>query len=128
MPCACTDHRASAVTDGKTATPSLSFARLLHRYTRLFAQSDAAEALQYLYLICLYADLKGPLGEEQVALAHQYVRELVMETRQYSQLLGDVRNDGTKVVGLGFRLPSFRLSAALTSPVSPPSLARSNAT
>jgi nuclear pore complex protein Nup93 len=33
-----------------------------------------------------------------VALAHQYVRELVMETRQYSQLLGDVRNDGTKVV------------------------------
>ncbi|KWU41638.1 NIC-domain-containing protein [Rhodotorula sp. JG-1b] len=87
------------LTDAKTETPSISFARLLHRYTRLFAQSDAAEALQYLYLICLNADLPAPRGDEQVALAHQYVRELVMETRQYSQLLGDVRNDGTKVAG-----------------------------
>ncbi|GAA5993540.1 hypothetical protein JCM10908_000639 [Rhodotorula pacifica] len=87
------------LTDAKSDTPSLAFARLLHRYTRLFAQSDAAEALQYLYLICLNADLPAPRGDEQVALAHQYVRELVMETRQYSQLLGDVRNDGTKVAG-----------------------------
>ena len=70
----------------------------MHRYTRLFAQSDAAEALQYLYLICLNADLPAPRGEEQVARAPPYGRELVMETRQYSQLLGDVRNDGTKVV------------------------------
>ncbi|GAA6006571.1 linker nucleoporin NIC96 [Rhodotorula paludigena] len=85
--------------DANTDTPSLSFARLLHRYTRLFVQSDAAEALQYLYLICLNADLPAPRGDEQVALAHEYVRELVMETRQYSELLGDVRNDGTKVPG-----------------------------
>ncbi|BGP34324.1 nuclear pore complex subunit [Rhodotorula toruloides] len=85
--------------DGNTGTPAISFARLIHRYTRLFAHSDAAEALQYLYLICLNADLPSPRGEDQVALAHDYVRELVMETRQYSQLLGDVRNDGTKVPG-----------------------------
>jgi len=70
----------------------------LHRYTRLFVQSDAAEALQYLYLVCLNADLPAPRGDEQVALAHEYVRQLVMETRHYSELLGDVRNDGTKVV------------------------------
>lgn len=86
------------VVDGNTDAPSISFARLIHRYTRLFAHSDAAEALQYLYLICLNADLPSPRGEDQVALAHDYVRELVLETRQYSQLLGDVRNDGTKVV------------------------------
>ncbi|BGP26679.1 nuclear pore complex protein Nup93 [Rhodotorula toruloides] len=85
--------------DGNADTPSIAFARLVHRYTRLFAHSDAAEALQYLYLICLNADLPSPRGEDQVALAHEYVRELVMETRQYSQLLGDVRNDGTKVPG-----------------------------
>ncbi|GAA5930513.1 hypothetical protein JCM3775_003790, partial [Rhodotorula graminis] len=83
--------------DGNTDTPSLSFARLLHRYTRLFAQSDAVEALQYLYLVCLNADLPAPRGDEQVALAHEYVRQLVMDTRHYSELLGDVRNDGTKV-------------------------------
>ncbi|KPV73463.1 uncharacterized protein RHOBADRAFT_54687 [Rhodotorula graminis WP1] len=85
--------------DGNTDTPSLSFARLLHRYTRLFAQSDAVEALQYLYLVCLNADLPAPRGDEQVALAHEYVRQLVMDTRHYSELLGDVRNDGTKVGG-----------------------------
>ncbi|GAA5917547.1 hypothetical protein JCM8208_005072 [Rhodotorula glutinis] len=85
--------------DGNTDAPSLSFARLLHRYTRLFAQSDAVEALQYLYLVCLNADLPAPRGDEQVALAHEYVRQLVMETRHYSELLGDVRNDGTKVPG-----------------------------
>ncbi|GAA5859368.1 hypothetical protein JCM1840_004583 [Sporobolomyces johnsonii] len=85
--------------DPTSPTPSLNFARLIHRYTRAFVHSDAVEALQYLYLVCLNADLPPPRGEEQVSLAHEYVRELVMETRQYSALLGDVRNDGTKVPG-----------------------------
>ncbi|GAA6062838.1 hypothetical protein JCM10212_001844 [Sporobolomyces blumeae] len=85
--------------DPTSTTPSLSFSRLIHRYTRAFVHSDAVEALQYLYLICLNADLPGPRGQEQVEIAHDYVRELVMETRQYSVLLGDVRNDGTKVPG-----------------------------
>ncbi|GAA5920378.1 hypothetical protein JCM1841_005599 [Sporobolomyces salmonicolor] len=85
--------------DPTSPTPSLNFARLIHRYTRAFVHSDAVEALQYLYLVCLNADLQPPRGEEQVSLAHEYVRELVMETRQYSALLGDVRNDGTKVPG-----------------------------
>ena len=34
-----------------------------------------------------------------------------METRQYSQLLGDVRNDGTKVVS---RVPSWVFACLLT--------------
>ncbi|GAA6041370.1 hypothetical protein JCM8097_007689 [Rhodosporidiobolus ruineniae] len=86
------DHE--LLVDASSPTPSLSFARLLHRYTRLFAHTDATEALQYLYLVCLNADVPG-----QVELAHEYVRELVMETRQYGALLGDVRGDGTKVPG-----------------------------
>ncbi|CEQ40752.1 SPOSA6832_02404, partial [Sporobolomyces salmonicolor] len=92
-------HSSSTVVDPTSPTPSLNFARLIHRYTRAFVHSDAVEALQYLYLVCLNADLQPPRGEEQVSLAHEYVRELVMETRQYSALLGDVRNDGTKVPG-----------------------------
>lgn len=78
--------------------PRLNFARLIHRYTRAFAHTDTEEALNYLYLICLNADVSGTIGKEQVALCHDYVRELVMDTRKYSQLLGDVRNDGTKIV------------------------------
>ncbi|GAA5959783.1 hypothetical protein JCM3765_000101 [Sporobolomyces pararoseus] len=85
--------------DASTSTPSLSFSRLIHRYTRSFVHTDALEALQYLYLICLNADLPGERGKEQVELAHEFVRELVMDTRQYSTLLGDVRNDGTKIPG-----------------------------
>ncbi|GAA5897343.1 linker nucleoporin NIC96 [Sporobolomyces salmoneus] len=85
--------------DASTSTPSLSFSRLIHRYTRSFVHTDALEALQYLYLICLNADLPGEQGKEQIELAHEFVRELVMETRQYSTLLGDVRNDGTKIPG-----------------------------
>lgn len=76
----------------------LNFARLLHRYTRAFVQSDVQEALQYLYLICLNADLPSPTSTEQITLCHDYIRELVMETRKYAELLGDVRNDGTKIV------------------------------
>ena len=74
--------------------PRLNFARLIHRYTRAFAQTDTAEALNYLYLVCLNADV----DESQVQLCHDYIRELVMETRKYSTLLGDIRNDGTKIV------------------------------
>ncbi len=85
---------------GAEPSASLNFARLLHRYTRQFVQSDAAEAVQYLYLICLSADLPAPAGQEQVALCHDYVRELVMESRAWTELLGDVRGDGTVVPGM----------------------------
>jgi len=85
---------------GAEPSASLNFARLLHRYTRQFVQSDAAEAVQYLYLICFNADLPAPAGQEQVATCHDYVRELVMESRAWTELLGDVRGDGTVVPGM----------------------------
>lgn len=78
---------------------SVNFARMVYRYYRVFAHSDPTEALQYIYLVCLNADAPVPIGQEQVKKAHDYIRELVMETRAYSQLLGDVRSDGTKVPG-----------------------------
>lgn len=78
--------------------PAINFARMIYRYTRSFAQTDTEEALNYVYLICLNADLSGNIGKDQVSLCHDFIRELVMDTRKYSQLLGDVRNDGTKIV------------------------------
>lgn len=80
-------------------TAHLNFSRMIYRYYRVFAHSDPTEALQYIYLICLYADLPSPTGEEQVKRCHDCIRELVMETRAYAALLGDVRNDGTKLPG-----------------------------
>jgi nuclear pore complex protein Nup93 len=77
----------------------VNFARIIYRYYRSFASSDPVEALQYIYLVCLNAQAPEPAGSQQVKKCHDYIRELVMETRAYAQLLGDVRNDGTKVPG-----------------------------
>jgi nuclear pore complex protein Nup93 len=82
--------------DGETA--HLNFSQLLYRYTRPLVQADIEVALQYLYLVCLNADLPGTLGKEQVALCHDYIRETVMETRKYAELLGDLHADGTRTV------------------------------
>ncbi|KDN50351.1 NIC-domain-containing protein [Tilletiaria anomala UBC 951] len=78
----------------------LDFAKLIQRYVRPFVEFDAREALQYLYLVCLSADAPAPVGQEQVAKCHDLIRSLVLESRQYFELLGDVRKDGTKTAGL----------------------------
>lgn len=72
---------------------------MIYRYYRQFAQSDPTEALQYIYLICLNADAAAPVGEEQIRKCHDYIRQLVTDSRAISELLGDVRPDGTKVPG-----------------------------
>ncbi|MBW0496005.1 hypothetical protein O181_035720 [Austropuccinia psidii MF-1] len=81
--------------------PSVNFARLIYRYTRLFAKTAPEVALQYLYLICLNADAQPPnLGQNQVTLCHTYIGDLAVETAFHEELLGDVRNDGTRIPGL----------------------------
>ncbi|KAH9822442.1 Nup93/Nic96-domain-containing protein [Melampsora americana] len=81
--------------------PSLNFARLIYRYTRLFSKAAPEIALQYLYLICLNSDVPPPsLGQQQVNLCHTYIGDLAVETASHEELLGDVRNDGTRVPGM----------------------------
>ena len=80
--------------------PTLDFARIIHRYTRIFAKSDPQEALQYLYLICLNSDAPEPIAKQQITLCHAYIKDLVLETRAYSQLLGEIKDDGVKIPGL----------------------------
>lgn len=84
---------------GPESLTYLNFSRILYRYYRQFATSEPSEALQYIYTICLSADAPAPVGDEQVQRCHAYLRELVMDTRAYAELLGDVRSDGTKVPG-----------------------------
>lgn len=76
------------------------FAKLIQKFVRLFSRSDVKGALQYIYLICLNADCASPIKEEQIAKCHELIRALVVETRQYFELLGDVRNDGVKTPGV----------------------------
>lgn len=80
--------------------PQLSFGRMLGYYTRDFRAADVNSAVDYLTLICLNADLGGEAGRQQAELCHVALRELVLETREFSKLIGDIRPDGRRITGL----------------------------
>ena len=79
--------------------PQLNFGRMLGFYTRDFRAGNVEAAVDYLALFCLNADLPGQLGRSQAALCHEALRELVLETREFARLLGDIRSDGTRIKG-----------------------------
>ncbi|KAM0800284.1 Nup93/Nic96-domain-containing protein [Usnea florida] len=79
--------------------PQISFGRMVGFYTRDFRAGNAEAAVDYLTLICLNAGLPGGAGKLQASLCHEALRELVLETREFAQLLGDVRADGTRLKG-----------------------------
>lgn len=72
---------------------------MLGYYTRDFRSGNAEAAVDYLAMICLNADLPGATGESQASLCHEALRELVLETREFAQLLGDIYSDGTRIKG-----------------------------
>ncbi|KAK9241385.1 Nup93/Nic96-domain-containing protein [Lipomyces kononenkoae] len=81
--------------------PEIDYARLVGYYTRDFRRKDPQIAVDYLSLICLCGDLKvGDKGGQYLRLCHESLRELVLETRDFASLLGDVRADGTRVPGI----------------------------
>ena len=90
--------------------PQLNFGYMLGSYTRDFRTGKAIIAADYLILICLNSDLTGELGQAQTRLCHEALRELVLATRDYAELLGDVRSDGQRLKGaIEQRLKLIRL-------------------
>lgn len=79
-------------------TTYLNFAKFIHRYQRQFAQASTSEALQYILLINLNADVSYPIGDEQKSLCHMYVKDLVSETQKYAELLGSLQLRDRKTV------------------------------
>ena len=77
----------------------LNFARIIHQYTHLFARSDPSKAVQYLYLLTLNADLPKGVGNKQVQISHEYVRDLVLESREFKSLLGYLDTNGNRIPG-----------------------------
>ena len=72
---------------------------MLGYYTRDFRAANVEAAVDYLTLLCLNANLPGELGKSQANLCHEALRELVLETREFAQLLGDIKSDGTRLKG-----------------------------
>lgn len=88
------------VTNNTKGLPQINFGRMLGYYTRDFRSGHVEAAVDYLTLICLDADLPGALGKSQTDLCHEALRELILETREFAQLLGDIQSDGTRIRGI----------------------------
>lgn len=80
--------------------PQLNFGRIIGYYTGDFRTARADAAAEYLILLCLNADLPGEAGKQQADLCYEALRELVLETREFSTLLGDVKLSGQTKPGL----------------------------
>ncbi len=87
------------ITLNQNEQPELNFARMIGYYTRDFRKSDPKIAVDYLILIALNGDLPNGVGEEQLELCHEAIRELVLETREFSRLIGNIKADGSRVPG-----------------------------
>lgn len=83
----------------KNDVSELNFARLMGHYTHDFRRSDCIDSVEYLVLICLNGDLPAPQGAEHLKMCHEALKELVLETREFSKLLGDIRPDGSRKPG-----------------------------
>ncbi|CAN3486189.1 nucleoporin Nic96p [Diutina catenulata] len=63
---------------------AINFARLMGSYTRTFKISDPKVASQYVILVAMTA------RPDEVAKSHEAVRELVLASREFGMLLGEV--------------------------------------
>lgn len=100
------------VTESSTGQPEISFGRLIGYYTQDFRLARAADACDYLALLCLNADVPGSPGPSHVSVCHEALKDLVLETREFTSLLGDVRSDGQRVPGaIQQRLPLLSTNA-----------------
>jgi len=68
-------------------------------YTRDFRAANITAAVDYLTLICLNGDLPGDAGRHQISICHEGLRELILESREFAKLLGDMRLDGQRIKG-----------------------------
>lgn len=72
----------------------INFTKVLGNYTTSFKYSDPRIAAEYLILIAL---VNNP---QQIKLCHEALTELVLETKEFTILLGKVNRDGTRIPGI----------------------------
>lgn len=81
--------------------PALSLSTLTWRYVRQFVRLDSKEALQYVYTVTLGADQPGVIGKEQLELAWDLVRRIIVLANvgpAWDELVGGFRADGMRFV------------------------------
>ena len=76
----------------------INFSRLIGSYTRTFKISDPKVACQYLILIAM---TRGSNCRMEVAICHEALRELILISREFSLLLGELNQlNGNKIPGI----------------------------
>ena len=86
--------------EGGEEYPTFNFARAMALYAKNFIKTSATTSFEYLSLITLNNDLPPPINRYQIEAAQNGVRELVIESRAFVGLLGDIRPDGTREPGI----------------------------
>ena len=92
--------------------PALSLTTLIWRYVRQFVRLDAKEALQYVYTVTLGADQPGGIGKEQLGLAWELVRRVIVLANAgpaWDELVGGFRADGMRFVYISSLRPVLAL-------------------
>ncbi|EJD55704.1 nucleoporin-interacting protein NIC96 [Auricularia subglabra TFB-10046 SS5] len=82
--------------------PSLNLSLLVARYIRPITQSDPKEALEYVACVCLSTDQSDAIGKEQMELAWEQTRRIVVNLDadvKWETLVGGFRADGTRISG-----------------------------
>ncbi|KAL5611923.1 hypothetical protein BROUX41_000509 [Berkeleyomyces rouxiae] len=80
--------------------PLINFGRMVGYYTRDFRAANVEAAVDYLALLGLNIDLAGESGRRHANMCHEALRELVLETREFSSLIGDIHPDGRRMQGM----------------------------
>ncbi|KAL2890934.1 Nucleoporin NIC96 [Ceratocystis lukuohia] len=80
--------------------PLINFGRMVGYYTRDFRAANVEAAVDYLTLLGLNIDLAGEAGRRHASMCHEALRELVLETREFSSLIGDIHPDGRRMQGM----------------------------
>ncbi|KZW02374.1 NIC-domain-containing protein [Exidia glandulosa HHB12029] len=85
------------------ASPAaLNLSLLISRYIRPIMQSDPKEALEYVACVCLTCDQSDAVGKEQMELAWEHTRRIVVSLdsdAKWEMLVGGFRGDGTRISG-----------------------------
>ncbi|KAJ3515637.1 hypothetical protein NLJ89_g1635 [Agrocybe chaxingu] len=83
--------------------PALSLSTIIWRYVRQFVKMDAKEALQYVYCVCLSSDQGIGVGKEQIEIAWELVRRIIVLANSgpaWEELVGGIGPEGGRFSGV----------------------------
>ncbi|CDH53223.1 nucleoporin-interacting protein nic96 [Lichtheimia corymbifera JMRC:FSU:9682] len=73
---------------GDDGRASFNFARLIYQYIRVFSTSNPQSSLHYIYLLTLYAKRQWYDSDDMFTLCYQYIRGLVLSSKEPNIILG----------------------------------------